>query len=284
VVSPGWILKAVGAIVALGLLCAYITLCAFFYMGQWQLVLHPSRSVATTPAAVGLNFAPVRFGDDVAGQPQLTGWWMPSDTAADATVLMLHSEKGSMSDALGDAKALHEARLNVFLFDYRGYGQSEGRHPSESLMRADALSALNYLTQTRQLPASSVVVYGSGLGASLATELCAKHTDLPALILVSGDGDTESRIIRDQRSAIVPMRLLLRERFPLADPLSSLHTPKLLISYTGSQPPVEAQRAASPKMTAELPPASPPGSITPVVRRFLDTYVPQQPSVLPLKP
>lgn len=279
-VEPGWILKALGSVIALGLLCAYLTLCAFFYLGQWQFVLHPSRTVASTPASVGLNFAPVRFGDDASGQPQLSGWWLPADSPSDLTVLMLHHQNGSMSDALPDAKALHEARLNVLLFDYRGYGQSGGRHPSESLMRGDATSALRFLTGSRHLQPRTVLVYGSGLGASLAAQLCASNPEIPGLILVSADGDTESRIRNEQRSSIVPMSLLTHERFPLADPLHSLRTPKLILSYTNAQAPVEAQRAADPKMTAELPAGSPASAFTTLVRRFVDTYVAQAPATL----
>ena len=282
VVDPRWILKAAGAVVALGLLCAYVTLCLFFYAGQWEFVLHPSRTVAVTPAAQNLSFVPVRFGDDVAGQPQLTGWWIPSDSPSDPTALMLHGESGSMSDALPAAKALHDARLNVLLFDYRGYGQSAGRHPSESTMTADASTAYRFLTDTRHIPPSKVLPFASGLGASLATRLCREHPEIPALILENADGDTLSRVVADQRSRIIPISLFFHERFPLADALQVLHTPKLLISLTGGSAPVVAQRAADPKMTLELPPTAGPAEITPAVRRFLDAYMATPVPVLPI--
>ena len=279
VVEPVWILKAAGAVVALGLFCAYLTLCIFFYMGQWQFVLHPSRTVSTDPGAEHLAFTPVRFGDDVAGAPQLRGWWMPSDSPADPVVLMLHGESGSMSDALPVAKALHEARLNVFVFDYRGYGQSAGRHPTQAMMQADAQSALAYVL-SHHPSTTKPLVYGKNLAASLAVTLCLRNSGLSGLILDSADGDTLSRVKADQRSRIVPIGLLFHERFPLADRLSALPTPKLLISYTRGSPPVEAERAADPKMTVELPPGAAPAQVTAVVRRFLDSYVAPVPGSL----
>ena len=279
-VDPRWLLKAGGAVLALGILCAYISVCALFYFQQWQFVLRPSHNITQTPAAQGLRFEPVRFGDDAAGQPQLSGWWMPSDLASDPTVLMLHGQDGSMSDAVKSAKALHDARLNVLVFDYRGYGQSGGDHPTAQKMAADARSALAYLTGARSIPSASVIVYGSQLGASLAVGLCVQHAELPALILESADGDTETRVLREERSRIVPLRLFFHERFPLADPLHTLRTPKLLISATGGHAPVDAQRAADPKLTAELPPNSDTRPVTAVLRRFLDTYVVQPPPVL----
>ena len=279
-VDPRWLLKAIGAVVALGLLCAYSSVCALFYFQQWQLVLHPSRAVPQTPSSQGLAFQPVRFGDDTSGQPQLAGWWIPSDLASDPTVLMLHGQDGSMSDALVAARALHNARLNVFLFDYRGYGQSGGDHPTAQKMAADAASALQYLIGTRAVPATSIILYGAHLGASLAVGLCRQHPDVPALILQSADGDTETRVLRDERSRIVPLRLFFHERFPLADALHVLKTPKLLISSTDGHPPVDAERAADPKLTAEVPPNATPDVVTGVIRRFLDTYVAHPPAVL----
>ena len=278
--DPRWLLQAAAAVVAVSLLCAYLTLCGVFYVAQWQLVLHPSRTVARTPAQEGLAFEPVRFGDDRSGQPQLTGWWLPSDLPQDPAVLMLHSENGSMADALPVARALHDAGLHVLLFDYRGYGASGGRHPTERLMRADAENAFNYLTRTRHIAPASIVVYGTHLGASLAVSLAERHPQLPGIILQSADGDTESRVLRDVRSRLVPVSMLFHQRFPLADPLRHLRTPKLLISYTEGPPPEEAQRAADPKITAELPRNAQPGELVAVIRRFLDTYVAHPPSLL----
>lgn len=280
VVDPGWILKAVGAVIVLGIFCAYLTLCLYFYLGQWHYVLHPSRQVATTPATLHLPFQDVRFGPNAGGEPQLTGWYLPSQSAADPTVLMLHGENGSMSDALPEAEALHNARLNVLLFDYRGYGRSQGRHPAETTMQQDATAAYLYLTETRHVPPSEMLVYGGGLGASLAVSLCTEHGKIGGLILNAADGDTASRVEVDQRSRFIPVSWLFHERFPLADPLSRLHTPKLILSYTAGAPPVVAQRAADPKTTVEMPHPVPPEELTRVVRRFVDTYLFRPPGEL----
>ncbi len=277
-VDPLWLLKSALAVVAVGLCCAYLTVCGLFYVGQWQLVLHPSHTVAQTPASAGLAFQAVRFGDDSAGEPQISGWWIPGGAAAPGkatgpTALMLHGENGSRSDALPAALALHDAGLNVLLFDYRGYGDSGGKHPTEQRMRADADSALFYLTGTRRLAPAAIVVYGEHLGASLALSLCEQHPQLPALILASADGDTATRVSRDTRTLIFPVHLLFHQRFPLADALHRLKTPKLLISFTPGPSPEEAQRAADPKITAELPLNAGTAAIARTIRRFLGTYM-----------
>jgi pimeloyl-ACP methyl ester carboxylesterase len=278
-----WIAKAFGVTVLFAIGCAFVLVWFIFAHTQWQYVLHPSRTLAATPANRGLNFTPVRFGVDATGEPQLDGWWIPSDSPSDPTVLLLHSGDGSMSDAVPQAIELHEARLNVLLFDYRGYGRSGGQHPTHELMQTDAASAYNYLTAARSIAPQSILVAGIGVGASLAVQLCAEHKELAGLILDSPAGDFEKKVERDQRVKIVPVSLLFTEDFPLTAPLHKLATPKLLISTTGKQPPAAYQQAGDPKTTLELP--SPTdvkneAAIHNALRRFLDSYVAQQPATL----
>jgi pimeloyl-ACP methyl ester carboxylesterase len=273
-VDPAWILKALGLMVGLGLLGGYLTLCVVFARSQWQLVLHPSRQANPPAIAVApLAVTEVRFGDDLSGQPQLAGWWVPGDDPANPTLLILHSGDGSLPDALPEARLLRQTGLNLLLFDYRGFGASGGQHPTESTMEQDAESALAYLTQTRGLPPRSIAVYATGVGASIAVQLCASHPELPALILDRPDGDMAARASADVRSRIVPFRLLFHQIFPLAQPLQTLPTPKLLISHTNGPAPALFRNAADPKTTVELSPGDQPAELS-ALNRFLGTYLP----------
>jgi pimeloyl-ACP methyl ester carboxylesterase len=312
-IDPRWILKALLVTIAFALVCVYVLFCVIFYMQQWQLALHPSRTVSRDPSALSLPFQEVHFSPDAAGEPQLDGWWIPADTTSDPTALVLHGGEGSISDALPLARTLHDARMNVLLFDYRGFGRSAGQHPSEKMMEADSDAALawllnapggstagsgsapngvkmpeQYFEQLQQLrranmrhiaPAQTIIV-GDRLGASLAVRLCTQHSDLAGLILQQGDGDFASRAAADRRARMVPFRLLFHEDFPLVDPLHTLKTPKLLISYTGLASPVDVQRAAAPKITVEIPNAADESAVHGALRRFLDTYLAQPPQQL----
>jgi pimeloyl-ACP methyl ester carboxylesterase len=274
-VEGAWVLKALAGVIGLAVLCAYACVCGLFWYGQWQLVLRPSRTVSTTPASVNLAFTEVHFGVDASGQPQLDGWWIPGDNASEQTVLMLHGGDGSMADALPQARTLHDARLNVLLFDYRGYGRSGGQHPAQIAMQEDAHTALDYLLQTRSVHASELVVYGKGLGASLALQLCATtRIECPALVLDAPDGDLLGRASADPRAKMVPTSLLFHERFPLAEPLRLDKSAKLLISYdTGSAPQI-LKDAHDPKMLAELKSGDSDAYLS-TLRRFLDEYRPR---------
>lgn len=269
IVHPVWVAKMLGVMLVLALICAQLLVGYVFYKTQWQYVLKPSHEVATTPAAQGLAFEDFHFGVDNSGQPQLDGWWVPAAATTANTALVLHSGDGSMSDAIPSAKALHDAGLNVLLFDYRGYGRSLGRHPSQELMQADAESALSQLISTRGIAAKHIVVFGIGAGASLAAELGQQHTDLAGLILLNGDGDFRARVQHDRRVRVVPVGLLFNQDFPLAAPLANLAMPKLLITTNSSHAPEAFAKAHDPKTTVELD-AGDNASLHTALVRFLD--------------
>ena len=269
-VDPRWILKALFTVIVVALILTYGTLCLLFSQGQWQLVLHPSRTVAATPASAGLAFSEVHFFPGPSGEPQLDGWLIPATSAA-PTALMLHGGDGSMADALPDALTLHKAGLNVLLFDYRGFGRSAGRHPDESSMQDDSDAALQFLAATQHTALPSIVVYGSGLGASLAVRLATNHHEIPAIILDSPDGDFEERARKDPRARLVPTRWLFNQTFPLAAPLQQLTTPKLLITFNTQHSPA-VQHAADPKITVELP-GRDGAALVSAIQRFVDQYV-----------
>jgi len=277
VVSPIWLIKAIALTIVAALLCGYLTFCLLFYQGQWQLVLHPTRTSASPASIAGIPYELTRFGPDESATPQLTGWWIPAVPGSrytPITILFLPDGNGSLANSIPALASLHNLGLNVFAFDYRGYGQSAPARPSQQSMTQDTDTAWQYLTTTRAISAQHIVPYGAGVGTSLATRLAANHNTIPALILDTPRADLLDVAIRDARAKLLPVRLLFHERFPLAEPLSTLHTPKLLISRTTS-PDQTFLRASDPKYTVEL--ASPSEALyNQSLNRFLDQY-PAQP-------
>lgn len=276
VVSPSWLLKAIALTIVAALFCGYLTFCLLFYQGQWQFVLHPTRTSGSPASLAGIPYELVRFSPDESASPQLTGWWIPSAPGAryaPITILFLPDGNGSLADSIPILASLHNLGLNVFAFDYRGYGQSAAVRPSQQSMSRDADSAWQYLTTTRALSTKHIVPYGTGVGASLATRLATNHNEITALILDAPRADLLDVAIRDPRAALLPVRLLFHERFPLAEPLSTLRTPKLLISRTTS-PDQTFLHASDPRFTVEL--ASPSAALyNQSLTRFLDQYVAQ---------
>ena len=278
-VSPLWLVKAIAITIVVALFCGYLTFCLLFYQGQWQLVLHPTRTSAAPVSIAGAPYQLLHFGPDESATPQLTGWWIPASPGAryaNTTALFLPSGDGSLANAIPTIAALHNLGLNVFAFDYRGYGQSAPTRPSQQNMAHDVDSAWQYLTNSRAIPEQQIIPYGTGVGASLATQLAASHSAIPALILDAPDADLLEAAQRDPRSRLIPLGLLFHEQFPLATQLSTLKTPKLLLSRSTSPAP-SFHTAADPKLTVELPSPSDP-LYSQSLTRFLDQYLPTSPA------
>ncbi|WP_446743708.1 alpha/beta hydrolase [Silvibacterium acidisoli] len=232
VVSGRWLLRAFALVFSVAALCAYGTLCLLFYQGQWQLLLHPSHAITDKPASRGLRFDEIHFNVNEAGVPQLAGWWIPSSAPAVSpstpTLLYLHDGSGSLSNTVGDLASLHALGLNVFAFDYRGFGKSASITPHEATMLTDSLAAWTYLTETRHLAGSSIVLYGDGTGAALAAKLALQHE--PAALIINNPSNTAGEIYaRDSRTRLLPIRLLATERFDPAAALVKIHAPKLFL-------------------------------------------------------
>ena len=279
IVDPRWLLKAFGLSVAVAAVLGYLSICWLVHQGAWQYLLHPTHNLSGSPA---VPFDGIRFDAAADGKPRLAGWWIPADQSSSltTTVLVLHDGSGTLPDELPALDLLHQAGLNVFAFDYRGFGQSDPAHPSEARMREDADAALDYLENTRHLSSTAIVIYGDGLGAALAASLAAGRPELPALILDNPDPAAFERVATDRKTALVPMRLLDPERFDLGTPLAAAAQPKLLLAPATSATLGRAtatqdayRQARSPKLVVTLSPADAAGRLA-ALRRFLDEYLP----------
>ena len=226
VVDPRWLVKALGVSLLAAALLGYLSVCLLVYLGGWQLMLHPSAAVGVTPSD---PFQVVRFDAAETGTPRLYGWWIPAQAGgATRTILYLHDGRGSLSDSVKRIELLHRLPVDIFAIDYRGFGQSAGPHPSEQSMSEDAAAGLLYLEETRHI--SGVIPYGEGLGAVLAARLANAQGGPQAVILDSPDPDAFERAISSSKSRLVPMRLLVRDRFDLGAELRASKAQKLLLA------------------------------------------------------
>lgn len=142
---------------------------------------------------------------------RLVAWAMRAEDAGAPWLLICHGNGGNISDA---GRPLHYAGLraeglNLFAFDYRGYGESEGT-PGEEGLYLDAETAYRYLRDSLGVPAERIIIFGHSLGSAVAVELA---TRVPAAGLVL-DGALTSVPDRAQEIyRFLPVRWLARSRY-----------------------------------------------------------------------
>ncbi len=181
--------------------------------------------------------------------------------------------RGSLSDTLPQLQALHKLGINIFAFDYRGFGKSLNIHPSEASTYEDADAAWRYLTDTRHLSPSTIVLDGVGLGAAIAAETARRHPQAAALILEDPVPPILDSLQFDSRTRLLPIRLLFHDRFdPDEGRWPVCATPKLLLYSTesGGRPLLQA---AEPKQRATVTGYADPGYLD-SLRSFLSKYLP----------
>jgi uncharacterized protein len=233
-ISAKWLLTVGAFALTAALVCAWGTLCILFWQGSWQLLYHPSSAVNSTPASANLPFESIGFATDAAGEPQLRGWWIPGAQAR-YTAIYLHGADGNIGDSVNILAQLHSAGLNVFAFDYRGYGQSHFAHPSEARWREDTDFALAYLAGTRHIATSAIVLVGRDLGANLALGVAATHPDLAGVVLEEPLESPTAVIFNDPRAHLVPAHLLVADRWQTTAAASNVLIPSLWFYWTPKQ-------------------------------------------------
>jgi len=188
--------------IAVVLFIAYWGLGVILYLMQPKFLYSPVGEVPYTPDELGLNFETIVF-KSVDGL-QLCGWYIPAPLEArtkaasvqpgdsfltgpaensELTVLFCHGNGGNMMHRLDSINFFYNLGLNCFIFDYRGYGNSQGK-PNEEGTYLDAQAAYNWLTEEKKVAPDKIIIFGRSLGGSIAAQLTSK-TQAKALVIES---------------------------------------------------------------------------------------------------
>ncbi len=211
----------------------FLILAALFYAGftalifftQSSLIYYPNiagRNLSATPERYRLAYEDVELltGDGV----RLHGWFLPSDNAR-GTLLFFHGNAGNISHRLDSLVIFNRLDLDVFIIDYRGYGQSEGK-ATEAGTYLDAEAAWTYLVETRGVDPGEIVVFGRSLGASVAAWL-ANRRQPAALILESSFSSVPS--MAQRLYPFLPVKWLARFSYDTRRYVSNISFPLLVV-------------------------------------------------------
>jgi fermentation-respiration switch protein FrsA (DUF1100 family) len=137
-----------------------------------RMIFHPSAAIERTPQQAGLEFEDIFF--TARDGVRLNGWFIPHHQAR-ATLVWFHGNAGNIGHRVDNIKLLHDrVPVNIFIFDYRGYGRSEGA-PTEQGTYLDGEGALALMRE--KLGAEGVkkiILFGRSLGAAVAAEIATR--------------------------------------------------------------------------------------------------------------
>jgi alpha-beta hydrolase superfamily lysophospholipase len=224
----GLTLLAVGAI-------AYLCACLFMFLRQTRFIFFPSRLISMTPDDVGLSYQDIELQISTpSGKIETVHcWWIPSETNPNQKVIIdLHGNRNTIEGNIGYAEQFHEMGLSVLLVEYRGYGRSTNRFPSEKTVYQDVEAAWNYLVNERQINPHNIYVFGHSLGGAIAINLALKHTEIAGLIIESSFTDIREMIDYKKKYWMFPINLILTQKFDSLAKISALKMPILLTHGT----------------------------------------------------
>jgi len=154
-----------------------------------SLFFQPHRIQVLSPERFGLEYEDVSFksSDGV----ELHGWFLPARGKALGTIVQLHGNAENISTHFTSLAWMPARGFNVFTFDYRGYGASEGS-PTLDGVQLDIDAAMQALLERSDIDKSRIVIYGQSLGGALAAYYVAhsqRRDRIRALILESAFSD-----------------------------------------------------------------------------------------------
>ena len=174
------------------------------------------------PQAFGLPAKDVWF--QAEDGVQLHGWWVPHASAR-GTILYCHGNTGSIGHRIGVFRHLRRLRVNLLVFDYRGYGRSQGT-PTETGLFQDVRAAYHHLVHSIGVSPTSILLFGHSLGGAVAID-CA--LDRPVAGLVVQSSFTHIRDAAKAMFPTLPVHLAATRQFRSVDKVGEIGVRKLFI-------------------------------------------------------
>jgi fermentation-respiration switch protein FrsA (DUF1100 family) len=158
---------------------------------------------------------------------KLHGWYVPTEDAV-GTLLFFHGNAGNITHRLENIFFLHHLKLNVFIFDYRGFGRSEG-DPDEEGIQMDAQAAYDTALAQPGVSPSSLIIFGRSLGGAFASYTASRN---PSKGLILESTFTNAVDMADAMLPFIP-GWTISANLNTQEHVANLKIPKLFIHGTG---------------------------------------------------
>lgn len=239
---------------ALGLIVAYALVCAAVYLFQAALIFPGSGSRANTDQThAHSEISLTREGVKLQGW-HVSGSQLPNNGSENKQTVMIYFG-GNAENLISSLSLLQSfGATDVYTFNYRGYGQSEGS-PTQDALYADALAIYDFIAKRHSDDSTRFVIVGRSLGSAVAGQLANRRTTHGLVLLTP----LKSAAHSGQRAfPFLPVRWLIRHPLDLYSEAGQFNFPVLMLIAERDQviSPADSQATfdiiTSPKQLARI--------------------------------
>ena len=193
-------------------------------------VYYPSHELALTPVDVGLDYEDVNL--TTADGIEIHGWFIPGET--ETVLTLFHGNAGNIGDRLDYINLMHTyLGASIFIFDYRGYGLSQGS-PSESGLYLDAEAAVEFAIDKVGSGGGTqnLFFFGRSIGSAVALKMASIY-DVDGVIIEAPF--TSTLALAKIHYPYVPeflVKLFIRARYDPDTVAGTLNSPLMVIHGT----------------------------------------------------
>ncbi|MDA3864636.1 MAG: alpha/beta hydrolase [Deltaproteobacteria bacterium] len=200
----------------------YIFLVVFVYYYQNNLLYYPESGIASTPKNYGLVWEDIYF--ETADGIKLNGWFIPGKNSENV-ILLSHGNAGNISNRLPLLRLLNTLGTSIFIYDYRGYGRSEGS-PGEKGLYLDVEAAFSYLQKTKNFKQEQIILMGRSLGGGVTSHLAARK---PVKAVILESTFTSVPNLAAELYWFLPVKVLCKNNFATINKVARIKSPLLII-------------------------------------------------------
>ncbi len=194
-----------------------LTLLIYVKLFEHRFIYYPTQELTSTPSV-----AYESVGFDAADGARLHGWFIPA--GEEQILIVSHGNGGNIGHRVSMAEFLHEElQIDILMYDYRGYGRSEGE-PSEEGTYADIRGAYAYLL-SRGYGGGQIYLLGQSLGAAVSVDLAAE-LEVGGVLL---EAPFTSVAAMARRQIYIPVGWLLRTKYDSLSKVGEIIAPLAIV-------------------------------------------------------
>ncbi|WP_340106605.1 alpha/beta hydrolase [Rhodohalobacter sp. 8-1] len=208
------------------LLIGYLFIVGLITLLQNQMIFHPSDDIWDTPERLDVPWSEHRV--EAPDGLLLHGWMIGEYESEDKPVVVYsHGNAGNISGRVEIAGVIANQGAAVFLYDYRGYGKSDGS-PTEEGIYVDGKAVVDYLRDELEIPLNRMIFYGQSLGGAVAARQAAEF-ESSGLVLHSAF--LSGKEVATDIYPFIP-RFLVSADFPVNEDLRQAKTERIMIMHS----------------------------------------------------